>query len=341
MDRTTVFPATAAVLAFGSSLAFVASADNVTLQNGDKLNGTIGTVTAKEMKFTSPSLGEIIIPTQNVTSYTFDNPTRVQPRGEPSQTGKVTGDTAGVTIDDKKYDFQSLKSINPPAQEWSGALIANFAVARGNTNRFVVGAEANASLRRDDEANNDRTTFGGGYNFGESGGGASGTPKTTDTDNWNAFGKHDRFWTDQWYGYANLRIEHDRIAQLNYRITPGVGIGYQWIETPKVNFRTEAGLSYIHEEFDPDGSADAIAARLAYRYSNKLSDTVMFFHTLEYLPAFENPGDYILNTDVGLRANLTDNFFSQFKILYKRDSTPAEGSLKNDLLYTIGVGWQF
>lgn len=336
MNRTLLSAATAAVVC-----ASLAHADTVVLSNGDTLNGTVGLISGDSMKFTSPAFGEVSIPLAKIKTYTIDAPTRVQPRGEPSVTGPVKGDTNSVTVGEKTYALSDVKSVNPPAQEWTGALVANLSLARGNTNKFVIGAEAAAVLRRDDETHNDRTSFGGAYNFGESGGGASGTDKVTDTDNWNVFGKYDKYWDEKWYGYVGAKLEHDRIAALYYRIAPGVGVGYQWFETEKMKFRTEAGLTYIHEEFDPSGTNDSLAVRFAYAYDNKLTDDLSLFHTLEYLPAIDDPADYILNTDIGLRANLTEDFFAQFKILYKRDSTPAEGSLENDLLYTIGVGWNF
>ncbi len=336
MNRTLLSAATAAVVC-----ASLAHADTVVLSNGDTLNGKVGLVTSSELKFNSPAFGDVTIPLKNIKSYKIDEPTRVQPRGEQAVSGPVSGDATSVTVGERKYDAKDIKAINPPKQEWTGAIVANFALARGNTNRFVIGSEANAALRRDDAVFNDRISFGGGYNYGESGGGPGGEDKVTDTDNWNVFGKYDSYWDEKWYGYANAKLEHDRIAALYYRIAPGVGVGYQWFETEKMKFRTEAGLTYIHEEFDPSGTNDSLAVRFAYAYDNKLTDDLSLFHTLEYLPAIDDPADYILNTDLGLRANLTADFFAQFKILYKRDSTPAEGSLENDLLYTIGVGWNF
>ena len=335
MNRTLI----AAILA--AAICTSALADTVVLNNGDTLNGTIGRVTATELEFYSPAFGSITIPTANVTRYTFDKPVPVQPKGQPSVTEKVAGDAAGLTIGDKPYTYAQIKAVNPPAQEWKGAIMGNFSLARGNTNKFVVGAEAKAAYRRDDANYDDRTILNGAYNYGESGGGPSSEPNVTDTDNWSIFTKHDRFWSDQLYGYMVAKLEHDRIAQLYYRASPGIGVGYQWIESPKTNFNSEVGITFIHEDFDPSGTEDDISLRLAYNFDHKLSDRVSIFHTLEYLPAFQAPGDYILNTDIGLRAKLTNNFFSQFKILYKRDSTPAEGSLQNDLLYTVGVGWEF
>ena len=81
--------------------------------------------------------------------------------------------------------------------------------------------------------------------------------------------------------------------------------------------------------------------RLAYHFDKKLNDAVSLFHDLEWLPAFEDPSDYNLNADVGVRAKLVGAFYTEFRIDYKRDSTPAAGAEKNDIKYVLGLGMQF
>jgi putative salt-induced outer membrane protein YdiY len=229
-------------------------------------------------------------------------------------------------------------SINPPPQQWTGAIVVNGSLERGNTETENLGVSADATLRRQDEVNDDRFTLQAAYNFGRNG---TDGDATTTTDNWMALGKYDRFWTEKWYGYALFKVEHDRIAALNYRLSPGVGVGYQWIEKPDLNFRTEAGVSYVYEDYSTDGSDDHVALRLAYHFDKSINDKVKFFHDLEWLPAIDDPSDYNLNTDAGIRVSLTEKMFSEFKFEYDRDSTPAPGRLKNDLRYTLGIGWSF
>jgi putative salt-induced outer membrane protein YdiY len=156
-----------------------------------------------------------------------------------------------------------------------------------------------------------------------------------------AMAKYDKFWTEKLYGYATFKIEHDRIANLNYRLAPGVGIGYQWIETPSENFNTEVGVSYVYEDYDPGDNDDFVALRLAYHYDRKLADNVKFFHNFEILPSVEDLGDYILTTDIGLRLDLTEHFFTEGRIELQRDSQPAPDTQKNDVRYILGVGWAF
>jgi len=331
------------LLAASLSLAGISFADKVELTDGNKLTGKVGTIADGKMKFNSPSLGSIELEMKNVTSFTTDEPVTIRTKSEGTTSDKIAGGDATqiTTAGGKTVPTSDVKVINPPKQEWTGSILGTFTLNRGNTNRYGVGANAIASLRRDEDRNDDRFTFGGGYNYGESGGGPPGAPKTLDTDNWNVFAKYDKYWSEKWYGYASGRVEHDRVAALNLRLSPGVGIGYQWWESPKSNFLTEAGLSFIHEDFDPGETSNSVAVRLAYHYDRQLAENVKFFHNLEYLPAIEDPGDYLLNIDAGIRANLTSSFFAEGKVLWKRDSTPAEGSLKNQLDYILGVGWQF
>lgn len=241
-------------------------------------------------------------------------------------------------MNDKSYNVADLKTINPPPQKWTGRVLATATLVRGNTETFDVGISAVAALRRNTDTLNDRFTLGAAYNFGSTG---TGDDSDTTTDNWMAMGKYDKFWTDKFYTYAIMKVEHDRIAELNYRLSPGVGVGYQWIESEPMNFFTEAGVSYVYEDYDSGGENDYVALRLAYHFDKKLAENIKFFHNLEWLPAFEDPSDYTLTTDAGIRTDLTKSLFAEFKVEWKRDSTPAEGSLKNDLRYVAGIGWTF
>ena len=38
---------------------------------------------------------------------------------------------------------------------------------------------------------------------------------------------------------------------------------------------------------------------------------------------------------------MTDKLFSELKVQYQRDSTPAPGADKNDIRFLLGVGYQF
>jgi putative salt-induced outer membrane protein YdiY len=315
-------------------------ADEVLLKNGDKITGTVGQVDGGTLNFTSPVLGALKIKLSDIQSYKTDKPANVQLKNGSHFSSPITkGDAAQITTADKKTTpVETIKTVNPPPEVWTGAIVFNGAINRGNTNTETAGLSANAVLRRDDPFFNDRFTVAGDYNFGNTGRGSN---TTTTTDNLDALFKYDRFFSPKLYGYGTVGYDHDRVAQLNVRVTPGVGVGYQWVETPKLNFNTEAGATYVYEDFDNGRVDQKEDFRLAYHLQDKLNDKVMAFNDVEFLAAFQNPADYLLTADAGIRADLLKNFFAQFKVVYKRNDRPAHGSLKDDLAFLLGVGWAF
>jgi putative salt-induced outer membrane protein YdiY len=155
-------------------------------------------------------------------------------------------------------------------------------------------------------------------------------------------GKYDYFFTSQLYGYASVKIERDKIADLDLRLTPSAGVGYQWFEGPTFNLSTEAGIAWIYEDYRTAGTRDEIAGRLAYHVDWRPVSALLLFHNFEWLPAFSGPfDDYLINTDAGARVDVIGSFFTEFKGELRRDTTPAPGRKENDWRFLVGVGWAF
>jgi putative salt-induced outer membrane protein YdiY len=300
------------------------------------------------MKFTSPSLGDMSIKLENIKSYAADSATlRLENRVFVSGAIKEGNATQITLADGKTYNAADVARVNPPAVGWTGSIVANGSIIRGNSNTEALGLTADATLRRDTPENDDRFILSASDNYARQGRGAGGSATA---DNSGANIAYNIFFSDKFYGYGDVGYYRDHIAALNYRLTPGVGIGYQWFEQKDFNFSTEAGISYLYQEYEiaPSVSQDA-AYRLAYHLDKALNDKVKVFNDVEYIAPLK-PGEsnrYILNADAGIRANFTKSFFTEFKVVYNRNDHPARVSpggpsrLKDDLAYTLGVGWQF
>jgi len=332
----------AAVALALAATAGLSRADEVVLSNGDKLTGKIGTVSGDSMKFTSPALGDMTIKLANIKSYSTDTPATLRLENRQFVTGtiKQADATQITTTDGKSYQAADVKRVNPPAVGWTGSVVASGALDRGNSNSESVGFSAGAVLRRDTPETDDRFTLSTAYNFVRTGRGAAGD---TTTDNLAGSVKYDDFITDKLYGYGNAGYYHDRIAELNYRLTPGAGIGYQWFEQKSLNFYTEAGVSYLYEDYENAPIDQNTAFRLAYHVNTAINDQVSLFHDVEYVAPFKlsQTNHYIIAADAGIRADLTKSIFTEFKVVYQRNDSPPAGRLKDDLMYLLGVGWKF
>jgi putative salt-induced outer membrane protein YdiY len=317
--------------------------DEIQFLNGDRLTGKIKSAADGKILITTDVAGDVTVDMAKVKTFTTTEPieihvgeknvvkTTVAAGPQGSVQAAAAGGIAGGPI-----AIKDIKTINPPPVKWTGAVSANGLLTRGNSNTESLGITIDAQRR----AEVDRITFDASYLYGRQKNPDTGVYSTT-TDNWFLFGKYDYFFTKKFYGFVSSRLERDRIAELNLRFTPAVGVGYQWIEKPDMNFLTEGGLAWVYEDFQNNGSDDHFALRLAYHFDKKLNDKVNFFHDLEYLPSIEEISDFNFNTDAGVRVTLTKNMFTEFKFEWKHDNRPAPGAAENDLRYLLGVGWAF
>ncbi len=315
-------------------------AGEVQFNNGDKLTGKVTSMGGGKLKVSSAVAGDIIVDLKDVKTFSTDDEMTIRMKDNSVVHEKVAvapATTQAVDVKGKAVPFDDIKRMGG-ASTWTGAVIASGNISRGNTHSEDFGLAANAQLRRDDENFDDRFSLGAAYNFGKQ---TVNGANTTSADNWMALAKYDKFFTDQWYGYGMLKYDHDRLADLQFRLAPGVGVGYQWVETPTFNLNTEAGVSYVYEEYSNDGNDDRVALRLAYHIDKALNDKISLFHNLEWLPAFNDPSDYNLNADAGIQAKITGKLISQLKVVYQRDSTPAPGAEKNDIRFVLGLGYSF
>ena len=319
-----------------------ARADEVVFKNGDRLSGKIVSADGGKLVIDTAVAGKVTIDMANVKTFSTDAPVELRLKdGSTVKDALTSGDEGQVAtrgsgnVAAQPLPIANIAKINPQ-EKWTGSLVAGALITRGNSDTDNINVGFDASRRRED----DRITAAASYLYGKQKDPGTGDHTTT-VDNWTLLGKYDYFLSEKMYLYALGKLEHDRIADLNLRVSPSAGVGYQWVETPQFNFSTEAGLGWVYEDFENDGSDDHFAGRLAYHVDKKLNDKVSLFHDLEYLPSVEDISDFNMSADVGIKASLTEKMFTQFKVEWKYDATPAPGAEKNDLRYILGVGWQF
>lgn len=320
----------------------VICADQVEFKSGDRLTGTVKSVAGGKMLFDSDVAGAMTLKMDAIKTFSTVNPIEIVQTNGTVVIQKVGVGADGQVIVQAEAAPQTMAlaeiaKVNPEKVKWTGAIVAGAVLTRGNTESSTASLGADASRRSE----NDRISVGAGYYFANQRDNNTGD-KSTIADNWFLKGKYDYFFTQKFYGYGNMRYEKDRIANLDMRFNPGAGLGYQWIENPGMNLYTEAGLAYLHEVYTrPDDTRDYMAARVAYHFDFALNTYVKGFHNMEIIPNVQDVEAFLLNTDVGLRAAMTERLFLEAKAQLAHNSQPSANRDKNDLRYTIGIGWTF
>jgi putative salt-induced outer membrane protein YdiY len=329
-------------MAAALATATAAAADEIVFTNGDRLTGTVTGMKDGTLSIDSEVAGTIGVSLEAVRTFSTDAPiaiylddgTVLRDVVHMDEDGRVR--TAGdAETAAQPVPFARVDAINPPYGRWRGSVSAGGTVTRGNSETESV--HAGAAARRRTEY--DRITLAGEYLF-TSQENDDGSKETT-ADYWGVRGKYDYFVTEKLYPFAAMVAERDRIADLDLRLIPSAGLGYQWVEREDLSFLTEAGLAWVYEEYRNGDSDERISARVAYAGSYRPREGVTLFHDMEVFPSLEDIGDFNLIANGGVRVSLVASLFTELKAQWRHDQTPAEDAERNDYRYLMSLGWSF
>ena len=325
----------------------VGFADELHLKNGDRLTGKIVRLVDGTMLFASDVAGETTVALSNIETLNSEGPHEVHLKDGTALRQKLLSAGPGrfavegsEALKAQEFAVDDIVSINPPAKpipKWTGDISAGLTSTHGNTKTETISASLNLMKRTE----NDRTTINADYAKGEQEDKTTGQTETIE-DWWRAKGKYDYFVSKKLYAYVDGRYERDAVAELDRRMIIGGGAGYQWIESPEMNFSTEGGIASLYEKFDNQTDSNSeISMQLGYHFDKKLTQKISFTNDLTYYPSLDKFSDYFLTTTAGLRADFTERMFFTFKTIFNYDVTPAIGSGSTDVKYFLGLGYRF
>jgi putative salt-induced outer membrane protein YdiY len=313
----------------------------VVFKNGDRLTGKITAIDDGKLIIKTPAAGDVKVATSEIQTFSTDDPVVVRLADGTTMTRKIDADQngqvaiAGGLIGNQRINVTDIGAINPPPAVWTGDIKFGGLILRGNTSSESV--NFGIDIKRKTEK--DVISFDASYLYGRTKDRTTGVTTST-ADNWNAAAKYEYNFTPRFYGFAEAAVSRDRLAFLDLRFNPSIGVGYRWFTKPNFNFDTEGGLAWVDEHYtNGTPTRDDISLKLAYHLLYKFNDVVSLTHDLTYYPSLENISHYIVNTDLGLRAAISTHFFTEFKFVLDYDSTPANGALHTNTRYELNVGY--
>lgn len=216
-----------------------------------------------------------------------------------------------------------------PNTGWITSAAFGFSLAKGNTDNML----ANGNLVSSKKWDHNEVDLGIDGTYGE-------TDGVRSAGNIHGFTQYNRLFTERLFGLLRVDAVNDSIADVDYRVTLSPGVGYYFIKTTNTFLRGEVGPGFVFERVD--GKSDSyVTLRLAERFETKLNDRVKLWQSLEFLPAFEDFSDYIINAEIGIDTSLTKKLSLRTFVQDTYDSTPAAGLKKNDVKLVAAIAYKF
>lgn len=318
-----------------------ASADTITLDNGDRLSGTITKMEGGKLFFSSTYAGDLEIPWEAVVELATDNPIVAELSNEQLVSGAArTGRTGqldietGATSESVVIAVTDIVAINPPtpeelaAYDFGGFANVGISATSGNsdTQTYNLAAEFTA------ENQSNRFKLGGNFNRGEEDG-------ETIIDNWTLYGTYDRFFGPKWFWNNSITLQQNDLQELDLRTAIGSGVGYQFFNSDELSLAATFGLAYLRENFAIAPTDETIAARWSIDYQHLWLPWLTFFHYDEGLVSIEDPDDFVITSRTGWRFPIVENLTGSLQVNFNYDNSPSPGTESEDFIYLVNLGY--
>ncbi len=315
----------------------ISSADEIVLQNGDRLTGTVKSVENDRLTLETEYSDPITITFSKVKEIFTDTPVevhlmegeilkgRLRTVGEGEIVVELSAERRSAVI-----DWAKVKSINPPKKRWKGSVTVGANQQSGNTDRTSASVAAEAMRRAEKDRINLRLLF----NYAEEDG------KVTTRNTFGAL-KYDYFLNHKLYSYLSIELLSDEFRDLNLRTVVGPGIGYQLWDDENISLLFEAGVNYISEDLDKGEDDSWITGRVASDLKWQIIRQLAFSNYFLIYPTLEDIGEFQLRNEASISSPIAQNWSLKLTNILEHDSTPPENVEKSDINWILGVQYSF
>lgn len=236
------------------------------------------------------------------------------------------------------FSPSQLKPQNAPQQNtvqqkkpWKGNVDAGLTIQKGNKEALTTNVKTDFSWER----TKDNMYFNGLLLFETK-------DSVRNADEQRGTLKYERKHKRRLYSFYQESVEHDEIEKLNLRSITSTGFGYRFIEREKLKYKSEIGPSFTYERFRDGIHQTSPGLRIGNSLDWQILSSTLFYFKVDFLPMPQDLVDWRLESDMGLRHNLTKSLSLNLNWINQYDNkTSAENVSKNDATILSTVGYNY
>jgi putative salt-induced outer membrane protein len=217
---------------------------------------------------------------------------------------------------------------------WNGSIFAGYNHLSGNTDKAAgsINVEATKKFELSE------ILLKGNVFYSQS-------DKKMDGQKWDALAKYSYdYGADlQWYNFIQVLADHDYFSDIDYRVTPAVGVGYHIARTEEWTWDADAGLGYRITRHRVNTQADDEAATIVLHtlMRKKIFDNAYISEDLTVYPGLESGSGVLVRSETAFVNPLSANLDFELKYIYDFNSEPAQGMNKADRQIVAGIRYKF
>lgn len=337
-------------------LAAALFADEVFVQDGSVLKGTIASISETEITIETGYAGTLTVDRGQVSGFSTDHPVFVRLTSGAVMPGTVSQDGAGdvqvsgedgvlttplssvvqgwVEADQDPVLIAKEQEAAAAKRTWAYQVAGIVSGKSGNTDEKSMGANFSAMLAGE----KDELKFYGSYDRQETEG-----EKTEDERKVGM--RYTSYFHEPWGWYVRQEFEGDEIENIQLRSVTAAGGSYRFADEDHYKLSANSGLSYRYESYK-DGSPNQgsigldVGLQHYYRFNNRFEVN----NELTWVPSIEDFASYLLKQNSWTDFPLGDSDRWKVRVGVKNDynSQPEGDRSKLDTTWysSIVLDWK-
>jgi putative salt-induced outer membrane protein YdiY len=369
MRRRTLLLRHILTLLFACVFAGAASADQISLKNGDRISGAIVKSDSKVLLIKTEFAGDVTVKWEAISAIESTQPLHLALKdgqtivgvvktedGKLEVAAKETGNVSApvdsvVAIrndaEQKTFDEEAERLRHPHLTDfWTGMLDTGLSLTRGNSSTLAY-TLAGKAVR---ETPRDKFTV---YTSAVYGRDSSTPPARTIAHAIHGGIRGDLNLTERIFVFGLTDFDYDALQHLDLRNVLGGGAGYHVVDTKVTKFDLFAGVAFNQEYFGaypnpalPSGIQPAISRKSAEllageELSMKLNTRTTLAERFSFFPNVSHTGDFRMQFDATATTKLKNWLGWQMTFSDRYISNPPPLLKGNDLVLSTGLRVNF
>lgn len=221
---------------------------------------------------------------------------------------------------------------------WVGRMTASLSATSGNSRSRAAQVNVDVSRKKD----GGKTTLTAVVSESEAGARRS---RQTTAGRWAGTAQHDRDIDADYFAFARLAIEHDRVIDLKTRTQAALGLGRHLINEADRTLDVFAGLGRTVSRYrsektiggETDSRFSSNSLLVGNEYTERFTPTVSFKQRLEGYLSVDGDRNHLFKLSSSLNVDMTRTLALTVALTDTYTSRVARGQKRNDLALTTGL----
>lgn len=231
---------------------------------------------------------------------------------------------------------EPVPNLEPSA--WVGRMTASLSATSGNSRSRAAQVDVDVSRQRD----GGKTTLTAVLSESQSG---ARSERETTAGRWGGTAQHDRDLDAEFFAFARMGLEHDRVIDLQTRTQGALGLGRHLVKEADRTLDAFAGLGrtvsrYRHEKTiggETDSRFASNIVLIGNEYTERFTPTVSFKQRLESYLAVDGDRNHLFKLTAALNVDMTRTLALTVALTDTYNSRVASDQKRNDMALTTGL----